>query len=263
MKVTTDWIQLEMDQKMMMVYRAQPRGIKSDQTIIVYMEAFGVNGHIQDICHRLAHEGYEVLAPDLYYRWGRNLQFEYSDRASAISFLKKMTEGQLIQDITALMNFIRQELQTPHIATLGFCVGGYISVLSAIHFPLVTAVSFYGAGLVHGREGFKLKPLVQNFNLIRSPLLLFFGDRDASIPATEIEVIASTLKGYKKKFQIKVFRDANHGFFCGQRGSYQAEAAHVSWEMTLEWLANSYSIAERSRSVSSSEGFSPDASPML
>ena len=42
-----------------------PRG-----AVIVLQEAFGVNDHIVDVCHRLAAVGYRAIAPHLFHRDG-------------------------------------------------------------------------------------------------------------------------------------------------------------------------------------------------
>ncbi len=262
MKVKTGEIFLPIQNKKMMVYHAQPKEPSKKIALIVFMEAFGVNGHIKDICNRLAYEGYQAFAPDLYYRWGDQLQFDYTDRDSPISFLKKMTEENLYQDINHLINHLQGERGIKHISTLGFCMGGYTSCFAAINFPIVSAISFYGAGLMHERAGFRLQPLRKSFHLIKAPLLLFFGDMDTSIPLSEVEEICGELEKVKIQYQIKIFKNANHGFFCGQRSSYHAEAAHQSWQITLQWLNEHYSIAERSSSVSSGEGASAGASPL-
>src|SRR5271169_2636613 len=36
--------------------------------MLVFQEAFGVNGHIRDVAQRLAREGYVAIAPELYHR---------------------------------------------------------------------------------------------------------------------------------------------------------------------------------------------------
>lgn len=240
----------------MSVYHAHPREAGRNMAIMVFMEAFGVNGHIQDICHRLAYEGYDVYAPDLYYRFGDKLQFDYSDRQSALAILHQLKKEELSEDIKALFDFIQTQHPATPVASIGFCVGGYIAVLSAIKLQLITAVSYYGAGLMHDRAGFKLLPLQDQFFRIQAPLLFFFGAKDASIPKSEVEEISQRLRESGKEFQVKVFENANHGFFCGQRGSYHAEAAHASWHMTLDWLKKFYSMTERSNSVSSGDGLS-------
>jgi carboxymethylenebutenolidase len=36
---------------------------------------------------------------------------------------------------------------------------------------------------------------------------------------------------------VKVYADADHGFFCDERTSYHAEAAQDAWQKTKAWFA--------------------------
>ena len=51
------------------LYEAAPEG-DATAAVVVMQEAFGVNDHIQDICGRLAAEGYLAVAPHLFHRTG-------------------------------------------------------------------------------------------------------------------------------------------------------------------------------------------------
>ena len=46
--------------------------------VIVGMEIFGVNSHIQEVCKRLASEGYVAIAPQLFDRIQKNVNMGYS-----------------------------------------------------------------------------------------------------------------------------------------------------------------------------------------
>jgi carboxymethylenebutenolidase len=59
--------------------------------ILLLMEAFGVTSHIQDIAHRLAQEGYVVLAPDLYYRESSKHTFGYDEVEQAMATMWGLT----------------------------------------------------------------------------------------------------------------------------------------------------------------------------
>ena len=37
--------------------------------------------------------------------------------------------------------------------------------------------------------------------------------------------------------ETKSAKGAGHGFFCDDRPSYDASAAHTSWDMTLSWFS--------------------------
>jgi carboxymethylenebutenolidase len=41
----------------------------------------------------------------------------------------------------------------------------------------------------------------------------------------------------KKNFEIKLYPEATHGFFCDERPSYHAESAKDAWEKTKSFFA--------------------------
>src|SRR5687768_3965165 len=71
--------------------------------LVVLMEAFGVNAHIQDVCRRLAGEGYVALAPDLFHRAGAGLTFAYDDTSHALPALGTLTNETLEADVLAAL----------------------------------------------------------------------------------------------------------------------------------------------------------------
>ena len=51
----------------MPVYIAEPTTAGRHPAVIVVMEAFGLNKHIEDVTRRIATEDYVALAPDIYH----------------------------------------------------------------------------------------------------------------------------------------------------------------------------------------------------
>lgn len=238
MKVKSGYVSVPTPEGEMEVYFSHPREFLRAPVLIVFQEAFGVNGHIQDVCHRFAHEGYYVLAPELFHRLGKHILVEYSDRPQVMKLLKEMTAEQISTDIQALLDYLPgiEHIDRSQIATVGFCIGGYTSLLAAARFNLSTAIAFYGAGTMKPREGIGLAPLKDEFKNISCPLLLFFGEQDASIPVSEVHEMEQELEKHEKVFRSVIFPNANHGFFCNQRGSFNSAVVHQAWDMSLEWL---------------------------
>jgi carboxymethylenebutenolidase len=240
MKVKTEYFYQSTSSGNLPLYCARPKSGTSTAAIIVLQEAFGVNGHIQEICHRLAHLGYVAVAPELFHRQGQHIIYDYSDRKSAMSILKTLTNDEVAADISQTLKFLYQRfhIDQQQVATLGFCMGGHASVLAACRFKINNAISFYGAGLLYNRVGIGLQPLRNEFMNISCPLLLFFGGLDASIPASEVRDVKMALEDAQVSYQAQIFANANHGFFCHQRRSYHAVAAHEAWGATIQWLNN-------------------------
>jgi carboxymethylenebutenolidase len=209
--------------------------------VIVLMEAFGVNSHIQSICDRLADEGFLAAAPDLFHRLGRRLEIPYGDRKLIMPYLGKMTNEGILQDVRETINFL-ENLPTADIReinTLGFCIGGFASVLCGSKLSIRKMVSFYGAGMVHPREGIALTPFLSSMGAIKSKCLFFFGGQDASIPQDDIHEIEKKLTASKVSYDVTMFPKSDHGFFCDERKSYNPEDAAVAWKKTIDFLKSS------------------------
>lgn len=247
MKLKNGYITLQTPEGEMEVYFTHPDQIKLP-ALLVYMEAFGVNDHIKDVCRRFAEQGYFVVAPELYHRHGKNLEFPYSGRSDAMPLLKELTHESLKMDTQVVLDMLHEipSVDASKIATVGFCVGGFASVFAATAFDLSGSIAFYGAGMLKEREGFKLKPIKNKLKDISAPLLLFFGQEDSSIPLNEVHEIQGILEKEGKAFRSVVFENSNHGFFCDQRKSYNKLAAEDAWEMSLEFLKEIFSSSTHS-----------------
>ena len=72
---------------------------------------------------------------------------------------------------------------------------------------------------------------------LRQPVLAFFGERDAFIPLDAVEQLKAELARTGKQAEVIVYPGADHGFFCDERASYQAEAAGDAWERLKRFFA--------------------------
>ena len=60
-------------------YLARPEGSEPRPGVIVWMEIFGVNAHIQDVTERVAKEGYVAIAPNFFHRSAPDLNLGYDE----------------------------------------------------------------------------------------------------------------------------------------------------------------------------------------
>ncbi len=220
------------------IYVAAPEGKTRLPVVLVLQEAYGVNAHIRSICDRLAAEGFLAAAPELFHREGRRVEVPYGQRGLILPYLAKLSNVDIVSDIRNCINFLDDlpNADTSTVSAIGFCVGGFAALLCGTKLKLKKIVSFYGAGLVRAREGLLLSPPLGEMGNIRSRCLFFFGGLDASIPASDVSEIEQKLKSSKVPFEVRVFADADHGFFCNERESFHAEAAASAWEKMLAFL---------------------------
>jgi carboxymethylenebutenolidase len=230
-------IKIETEDGPMSAFLVVPEGISSEPAVIVLMEAFGVNSHIKDICRRLAREGYVALAPDMYHRTGDMLTYAYDDPKRREAFSAMTNEGIEADIDESLAHLGRMpEVDAGRIGTVGFCVGGFMSFLAACRTDVATAVCFYGGGIVNRREGLKLEPLLTEAANIKVPVLMLFGERDTSIPPSDVEAIRSRLAMQPREHEVVVYPGAEHGFNCDERPSFNPDAAADAWSRTILWL---------------------------
>lgn len=220
-------------------YLACPSGRRSP-ALLVHFEIFGVNGHIEDVCRRLAREGYAALAPDYYWRLEKRLA-PYTDVEAAFQLAGSLKDEQVLADAGSCLRYLRSQdfADAEAIGTIGFCMGGRTSVLVAASYPegIAAAISFYGGGLTgENPRPWQTQNPMEKVHQIQSPLLLFYGDKDQSIPPEHVQKFTARLKELEKNFQYHVYPGAGHGFFCNEREAYNAEASQDAWGKTLAFL---------------------------
>jgi carboxymethylenebutenolidase len=221
----------------MPVFVTAPEGGRHP-VVIVLQEAFGVNHHIKDVCHRFAEQGFVALAPEIYHRKGHHITVPYSEREKIMPLLGTLTNDDLISDVRDVISFLPDlpNVDSSKVFTVGFCVGGFASLLCATELPLTGAISFYGGGVVRPREGFQIHPFLDKLGEVKTPLLLFFGEEDASIPESDRFEIRRVLDENHVPHEMIVFGEADHGFFCDERKTYHAKSSREAWAKTLDWI---------------------------
>lgn len=222
----------------MSAFLAFPDGTEKIPGIVVAQEAFGVNGHIREICRRLAAAGYAAIAPELYHRDGPGLVFAYSDYEACRPHLLALTNEGIEADLNAAMAHLRSlpRVAGSRIGVIGFCMGGFVAFLSACRTEVAAAVSFYGGGIVRPRPGARMSPVLPEAGRISCPILCFFGGKDASIPPEDVQRIRERLEALSTPNRVVTYPEAGHGFLCEERESYSPPAAEDAWKQSLVWF---------------------------
>jgi carboxymethylenebutenolidase len=216
-------------------FTVRPNDDASHPGLIVLQEAFGVNSHIRNVAQRLAREGYVAVAPELYHRTAPGLQAAYSDFNSVMPHMRAMSEDGLTADLRASLGWLVSNdfVQRDSIGSIGFCMGGRVSFLADAVLPVKAAVSFYGGGIAPNQ----MSPgLLNRAGELHAPILLFWGGKDQHIPPEQRRAVADALLAAGKRFVHVGFSDADHGFFCDERPSYNPQAAKQAWALMMEFL---------------------------
>jgi carboxymethylenebutenolidase len=218
----------------MPLFDAKPAG-SARGGVIVAQEAFGVNDHIQDVCRRLATEGYRAVAPHLFHQTGDPV-LDYTNLEKVMPHMQALNEQGLLADLGASLGYLSSVgLEGARVGVVGFCMGGTVSFLLAAHRPIGAAVTFYGGGIAEGRFG--IPPLVELAPQLEAPWLGLFGDVDQGIPVEQVESLRQATASARVPTEVVRYPEAEHGFHCDARPSYHEQSAKDAWRRTLDWFA--------------------------
>ncbi len=214
------------DGSTMRAWFSRPAADKTRAGLMVFQEAFGVNSHIRSVADRFAQAGYAAIAPELYHRAAPGFEGQYEDSTPSIALARQLKPEEVENDIRSTHAFRRQTV-SDWIVSVGYCMGGRVSFLANVTVPLRAAASYYGGGLadVMGRAA-----------ACSAPMLFFWGERDKHITGEQRQKVAEGMHASKHPSAQVTFSDADHGFFCDQRASYNPAAARLSWDLTLSYF---------------------------
>lgn len=219
----------------MPLYEAEPLGGESRRAVVVVQEAFGVNGHIEDVARRFAALGYHAVAPHLFHRTGGGtVPYDRFDLVGP--HFAGLSDDGILTDLDAAIEHVSGTgIGADRIGIVGFCMGGRVSFLVACRRELGAAVGFYGGGILKGRSE-SLRPLGGEITELRTPWLGLFGDEDQSIPVEEVEELRRLLADAPVPTEVVRYPGAGHGFHCDQRESFHQPSAEDAFERTVGWF---------------------------
>lgn len=198
-------------------YEAKPQG-ECRGAVVVIQEVFGVNSHIRSVADGYAADGFYAIAPALFDRIQAGVELGYGEadiqRGVDLAFNKLELERTLA-DIQATVD---HAAGYGKVGIVGYCYGGLLTWLSACQLnSLAAASSYYGGGVPEQRD---MTP--------RCPTILHFGEQDDYIPMDSVRAFMA------RHPDLEVYTyDADHGFNCDQRASFDAAAAGLARQRTL------------------------------
>ena len=192
--------------------------------VIVIQEWWGLVGHITDVADRFANEGFFALAPDLYH----GEKTKSPDDAGKLMMALNIAEaGKDLRGAADSLVAI-DGVEPKKVASIGFCMGGQLSLYAACEFPdlIGACVDFYG---VHPA----VKPDVSRLS---GPVLAHFATRDKSTPPDVANALVKQIQDAGKRIEAH-FYEADHAFFNDQRPQvYNEQAATIAWQRTIDFL---------------------------
>ena len=224
-------------------FRAAPAGKTNLPVVLVISEIFGVHEYIADVAIRFAQQGYLAIAPELFIRQGDPSSYGEIAKLQA-EVISKVPDAQVMNDLDACLAWAGTHGgNTQRTAITGFCWGGRIAWLYAMHNPrLQAAVAWYGRLEGQKTVATPAHPIDLVANL-KAPVLGLYGAVDTGIPVASVErmqtalaTIAANGNSAAQSSRFVVYPNAPHAFHADYRPSYQAGPAQDGWKRALEWF---------------------------
>jgi carboxymethylenebutenolidase len=208
-------------------YLAEPTAGGKAPAMVVIQEWWGMNDQIRGVADKLAKAGYRALVPDLYR--GKTAV----DAKEANHLMTGLNFGDAAgQDIRGAVQFLKKD--SPKVGVTGFCMGGALTVLSAVNVPEMDAgVIWYGYPPLEYVDASKIK----------APLLGHWAKQDQAFAIGGVDKLEEKLRAAKAKFEFHRY-DCKHAFANETADSkglemlkYDPKAAEVAWQRTMDFLA--------------------------
>jgi carboxymethylenebutenolidase len=179
--------------------------------------------HIKDVADRFASEGFVALAPDLYH--GKTTT--EPDEAGKLMMAMKM--DQAAKDMAGAYDYLKgHPACTGKIGSVGFCMGGGLSLYIATLRPIDACVIYYGV----------LPGNVQpDLSKLAGPVLGHYAENDAWASPQVARELEQRIRDAGVEVEFYIYPGTEHAFFNDTRPEvYNAEAAKLSWERTLAFF---------------------------
>jgi carboxymethylenebutenolidase len=194
--------------------------------LIVIHEWWGLNDWVKEETEKLAEQGYVALAVDLYR--GKSA----ADPSDAHELMRGLPQDRAIRDMEAAFLYLstRKDVKPGRIGSIGWCMGGGLSLQLAIHQPrLAACVVNYGS----------LPTDPNDIQQIIAPVLGNFGADDKGITPADVQAFEKTMRGLNRRIDVKIYPGAGHAFENPNNTTgYRPEAAADAWKRTLAFLHN-------------------------
>jgi carboxymethylenebutenolidase len=180
-------------------YLALPDGPSKKPALVVIHEWWGLNDWVKAKADGFAKQGYVALAVDLYR--GKVA----TDPDMAHQLMRGLPDDRAVRDMKAAVVYLRSrpDVEASKVASIGWCMGGGLSLDLAVAEPTLSgAVIYYG----------HLMTEPATIAALKVPLLGNFGGQDQGIPPASVKEFETLAKKDGKSVDFKIYPDAGHAF---------------------------------------------------
>lgn len=228
-------IDMQMESGVAKGYLVVPeRGAGTLPGVILYMDIFGPRPSLFAMADRLAGEGYAVLVPDLFYRFGTygpfdaKTAFKNEETGKELrGMLGATTQAMTADDTAVFIETLEKAGVDGPIGVVGYCMGGARAMTAAAVYGdrIAAAASLHGGNLASEAAD---SPHLKAAD-IRGLVYVGNADNDGSLPREQSTRLADAMRAAGVDFTFENYLGVSHGWCIPDHGVYDERGAERHW----------------------------------
>jgi carboxymethylenebutenolidase len=214
--------------------------------LLFYTDIFGIRPANQAMVKRVVDQGYTVLMPNVFFRYGTppfDAGFKPGEPESMKlihALFASLTGAMMEQDAPSYVKALLEQPQVagPKIAVVGYCFTGAFALRTAAVCAdqVAAAASFHGGQLVTQEQD------SPHSRVPRVKGQLYFGHaiEDQSMPPDAIEKLNAALKAWGGTYESEVYEGARHGWTVPGRDVYDEKQAERHYRKLFDLLKRTF-----------------------
>jgi carboxymethylenebutenolidase len=245
MIVKTSYVDIPAEQTPMRVLVAEPAAAGGHfPGILMYADIFALTEPTVRAAVRLAGYGFVVAAPEFYHRTeapGTVIPFE--DREHAFAASGATLAPHFDADARTTLDYLaaHPRVRTGALGVTGFCIGGHLTVRTALQADVKAAVAFYPTGLhadtLGGSTDADTLAHVANGG-IAGPISLVFGAHDPHIPLDAITKVQAAFAASGTDYTLSMY-DGEHAFMRDEGPRWNPSETDRAYANAVEFFRQS------------------------
>ena len=216
---------------------------------VLFMDGVGYREQIKENARRFAASGFYVVSPDLYYRIGDKVSFDFSrmlsgnmsdeERQRMMTAAASVTPERAVADTEAALAATASDPAAapgPRVS-VGYCMGARVTlqVAAGLADDFVAAAGIHPGALVTDAPDSPHRELAK----VRGELYFAFAENDRTATPENIEQFRQELERNHVRGVVERLPGTTHGFAMADLPVYDPQAAERHFERTLDlWRRN-------------------------
>jgi carboxymethylenebutenolidase len=238
--LTENEIRLTTGDGQMTVFIARPAGQGPFPVAVLYMDGVGYREQIKANARRFAAGGYCCVAPDLFYRSGDQLSFDFSRmgdegyRRKLMDVVGAVTPQRAMEDTRVVLDAVASDpaaADGPRVC-VGYCMGARMALRAAAEMPgmFAAAAGIHPGALVTGEP----ESPHHDLSTVAGELYFAFAEHDQSATPEVVDQFRQEMERCEVRGIVERLPGTSHGFAMADLPVYDHDAAEHHFERTLD-----------------------------